>query len=288
MPERKLNGRELMHAQRWDEALQAFKQEIEAGQFRFYSYTWRGLLYRHLNKVDAAIADFSVAIKSPITRGEPYTGYWDAFYYRGNAYLAQRKFAQAEADHRRYIELISERSQKKLTEHQEIQQRFKTAVTPLDPENYQPLGLSFKDAQDCRLALADYEFAIANAHATPLVYFGMGAAYECLRDYFRAIECYRKIGMAGDFSAAVKIASERAQQAALYVEPKDKQLLQPGIEYLTIHGDMDADSFTCHYFDLEGERQEELKGMPKPSPDWTKVASRSMRELYNAYYQRKK
>src|SRR5436309_2731624 len=131
MPERKLNGRELMHAERWDEALQTFKQEIVAGQWPFYSYMWRGLLYRHLNEVDAAIADFSAAINSPITRGDPYAGYWDAYYYRGNAYLFQGKFAQAEADHKRYIDLISERNEKKLTEHREIQRRYNTAPTPL-------------------------------------------------------------------------------------------------------------------------------------------------------------
>ena len=69
---------------------------------------------------------------------------------------------------------------------------------------------------------------------------------------------------------------------------KDTQLLQAGIEYLTIDGDMDANRFTCHYFDLEGERREEVTVIPKPSADWNKVASRNFREIYKVYYQRKK
>jgi len=286
MAERKLNGRELMLAGRSDEALQAFNEEIK-GQAPFYSLMWRGLLYRQMNRVDAAIADFTAALNSPVTRGAPYASYSDVYFYRGNAYLVQRKFAQADADHKRYLDFVTEFSEKELTEHQERQLKYATTPTPLDPERYPPLGLSFCAPPECRLALTDYEFAIANGQATPLVYFCMGAAYECLRDDFRAHDCYRKIGMS-DFSKAVKIASERAQQAALYVEPKDKQLMQPGIEYLTIDGDMDANIFTCHYFDLTGERQEEVIGMPKPSSDWKQVASRNFREIYHVFYQRNK
>src|SRR6185369_16633260 len=106
--------------------------------------------------------------------------------------------------------------------------KYATVPTPLDPERYPPLGLSFCAPEECRQAVTDCEFAIANGHATPLVYYCMGAACECLRDNFRALDCYRRMGAAGEFSKAAKIVRERAQQAALYVEPKDKQLLQSG------------------------------------------------------------
>jgi tetratricopeptide (TPR) repeat protein len=105
MPARKLNSYELMNAGRLDEALQSLNQDIETGQALFQNLLLRGLLYRRLNNLKLAIADYTAALDLPVDRDAPSVYYWDANYYRGAAYLAQASFLQAERDLQHYIEL---------------------------------------------------------------------------------------------------------------------------------------------------------------------------------------
>lgn len=76
------------------------------------------------------------------------------------------------------------------------------------------------------------------------------------------------------------------------INPNDKHLLRPGIEYLRMITDYVAKEFTCEYFDLENYRKEVLsytdeRKMPFSS-DWQVMAQRNEREVAFHYCQRPK
>jgi tetratricopeptide (TPR) repeat protein len=270
----------LRETGQWEDALASATTDIEKRDGEYVNLVWRGLIYRQLGQIVLAIADFTQAMR------------WEAadpYYFRGNAYLAMARYDEAEADHKRYLDMTIAKYKAEIVLTKEMTQKYGGKGKP-DPRNYRPLDRAFCLDVDCQVSVADCELAIAAGHRTPLVYFCKGVAYEACRDFYPAIATYQQIESQDAVRHAAQIAIARAQESSCYVDPSDKKLMRPGIEYLRVTTDYLAKEFTCEYFDLNNYRKEVVpywSEYAKPYGwGWQTTAERIERETSYRYCQR--
>jgi tetratricopeptide (TPR) repeat protein len=162
------------------QAIDFFTKSIELDKTNHLTWASRGDVYRYLKNYDAAIADYTEAL-----RLKP--DYLDAYVYRADAYAAQNKSALALADYEKVI------------------------ATPVNDTNNFQINNAFLgrgkfhlDAGRTDAAIADFDKIIAGNPDYVMAFFYRGQAHAKKKNKPLAIADFRKaLEIAPDYGEAV-------------------------------------------------------------------------------------
>jgi tetratricopeptide (TPR) repeat protein len=257
------------------EALQGYTEFIaaaEAEQRPIDSDTSmrRGIVYYLLNQPAEALDDLTACL-------EPNAPAPGGHYYRGLVYLGAQRYPEADADHRRFIDLTTQAITEKIDKLMDNRKRARLKSVPVSPDYIRlPIATGLKASYE--RAIQDCSAALSAGQNRDTALFCRAAAYEQQREFFKALDDYRAIHDPA-LANGVAFSVQRCEQAALYVRPSDKQLIQPNTEYCVesngVYEFFDSDHYKKRSFVLS------MNG-------WQLVASTFHQEGHEKYYQRQR